>query len=309
MGAGAGGGGGPDAALRTQVPGYAGRPTTKAPNWHGLVTLDLLFNNLSSGLFLAAGLGELVMPAEVRPLPVAAYPIAWLFLIGDLVCLVFDLGDPTRFHHMLRVWKPSSPMSFGTWVLAAFSVPLTLLAALGLLAGADALGGLRIVLIVIGLVHLFLPMAYKGVLFSTTAQRGWGFARWLGAYLINSSVMLGSAGMLLLAIVMGAPDAAAVYREALQALLVLNLVALALLFFDLRGALADARGTAVLAVLGVVAVVGGILVPLWLIGRGAAGGDAARVVVALVLILLGAVVVRHEVTRMPHSLGKATSGR
>ncbi len=309
-GGGGGGGGGPDAALRTQVPGYAGRPTTKAPNWHGLVTLDLLFNNLSTGLFLAAGLGELVMPAQVRPLAVAAYPIAWLFLIGDLVCLVFDLGDPKRFHHMLRVWKPSSPMSFGTWVLAAYSVPLTLLAAIGLLAGADALHGLRVVLIVIGLVLAVGAGVYKGVLFSTTAQRGWGDARWLGAYLINSAVALGSAEMLLLAVILGAPEAAAVYLDGLQALLVLNLVALGLLFFDLRAALADARGAVVLAVLGVVAVLGGILVPLWLLrnGGGGGGGDSARVVVALVLILIGAVVVRHEVTRLPHSLGKARSG-
>jgi hypothetical protein len=298
--------GGPDAALRTRVPGYAGRPTTKAPDWHGFVTLDLLFNNLSTGLFLAVGLGELVMPAQVRPLAVAAYPIAWLFLIGDLVCLVLDLGDPKRFHHMLRVWKPSSPMSFGTWVLAAYSVPLTLLAAIGLLGGADALVGVRLVLIVIGLVLAVGAGVYKGVLFSTTAQRGWGDARWLWAYLINSALVLGSAEMLLLTVIMGAPEAAAVYRDALQALLVLNLAALGLLFFDLRAALADARGAVVLAVLGVVAVLGGILVPLWLLGGG--GAASARVGVALVLILIGAVVVRHEVTRLPHSLGKARSG-
>jgi polysulfide reductase-like protein len=298
--------GGPDAALRTRVPGYAGRPTTKAPDWHGFVTLDLLFNNLSTGLFLAAGLGELVMPAQVRPLAVAAYPIAWLFLIGDLVCLVLDLGDPKRFHHMLRVWKPSSPMSFGTWVLAAYSLPLTLLAAIGLLGGADALEGVRLVLIVIGLVLAVGAGVYKGVLFSTTAQRGWGDARWLGAYLINSALVLGSAEMLLLTVIMGAPEAAAVYRDALQALLVLNLAALGLLFFDLRAALADARGAVVLAVLGVVAVLGGILVPLWLLGGG--GGASARVGVALALILIGAAVVRHEVTRLPHSLGKARSG-
>ena len=34
--------------------------------------------------------------------------------------LVADLGRPDRFHHMLRVFKPTSPMSVGTWVLTAF---------------------------------------------------------------------------------------------------------------------------------------------------------------------------------------------
>ena len=73
---------------------YADRLVTKAPNWHGLVALDVLFNNLSTGLFLVAALGELVAPATFRALADVAYPIALLFLTGDLVCLVLDLGDP-----------------------------------------------------------------------------------------------------------------------------------------------------------------------------------------------------------------------
>jgi formate-dependent nitrite reductase membrane component NrfD len=34
--------------------------------------------------------------------------------------LIADLGRPERFHHMLRVAKPSSPMSMGTWILSAY---------------------------------------------------------------------------------------------------------------------------------------------------------------------------------------------
>jgi polysulfide reductase-like protein len=37
------------------------------------------------------------------------------------VLLVADLGRPERFHHMLRVAKPTSPMSVGTWIITAFS--------------------------------------------------------------------------------------------------------------------------------------------------------------------------------------------
>src|SRR5205823_1340767 len=32
--------------------GYAGRTVTKPPEWHSLVVFDILFNNLSTGLFL-----------------------------------------------------------------------------------------------------------------------------------------------------------------------------------------------------------------------------------------------------------------
>jgi hypothetical protein len=35
--------------------------------------------------------------------------------------LVKDLGRPDRFLHMLRVAKPTSPMSMGTWVFTGFS--------------------------------------------------------------------------------------------------------------------------------------------------------------------------------------------
>jgi formate-dependent nitrite reductase membrane component NrfD len=43
--------------------------------------------------------------------------------------LIHDLGRPERFHHMLRVAKPTSPMSMGTWALAAYG-PLMGIAAI-----------------------------------------------------------------------------------------------------------------------------------------------------------------------------------
>ena len=38
-------------------------------------------------------------------------------MLASIYFLVSDLGRPERFHHMLRVAKPSSPMSVGTWIL------------------------------------------------------------------------------------------------------------------------------------------------------------------------------------------------
>jgi Ni/Fe-hydrogenase subunit HybB-like protein len=297
---------GPDSTRPTTVPGYAGRPITKAPNWHGPVTLDLLFNNLSTGLFLVTALGELVAPASFRPLASVAYPIALLFLIGDLVCLVLDLGDPARFHHMLRVWKPSSPMSLGVWVLSAYAIPLTLLTLGSLLPGIGGAGVavVRRLLLVVGLMLAAATAVYKGVLFSTTAQRGWGDARWLGGYLINSALVLGAAEGLLIAAVAGQPAAAIALRLALRLLLLLNLVALVLLLRDIRGPLSQARRVWVLTLAGALAVLGGILVPLWLLARDAPSALAAP----LLLILFGALVVRHEIVRLPHALGQAARG-
>jgi hypothetical protein len=232
-----------------------------------------------------------------------AYPIALLLLIADLVCLVLDLGDPSRFHHMLRVWKPSSPMSLGTWCLTAFALPLTALTAMSLLPdGGVRVEWLRRVTIIVGLLPALGAAVYKGVLFSTTAQPGWSSARWLGGYLVNSAFVLGAAELLFLAIVMGQPRAVAVLRPALMLLLLLNLVALGLLLADLRAALSRAHSPRVLAIIGALVVLAGVLVPVWLLALGAPLHMAG----AVLFILLGAVVVRSEIVRLPHLLGAAS---
>ena len=48
----------------------------------------------------------------------------WMGLIGASICpvlLISDLGRPSRFLNMLRVFKLRSPMSMGAWILVAFS--------------------------------------------------------------------------------------------------------------------------------------------------------------------------------------------
>jgi hypothetical protein len=48
----------------------------------------------------------------------------WIAAIGGLVSpplLISDLGVPSRFLNMLRVFKIQSPMSVGSWTLVAFS--------------------------------------------------------------------------------------------------------------------------------------------------------------------------------------------
>lgn len=285
--------------------GYAGQAVTKPPNWHGYVVLDTLLNNLSTGLFLAAGLAELVRPELFGDLARVAFPVALLLLLGDLVCLVLDLGDPLRFHHMLRVWKPSSPMSLGTWALTAYAVFLTGLTLVSLVTGSRGeLEWLRRLLFFLGLVPALGAAVYKGVLFSTTAQPGWKDARWLGGYFSCSALALGAAELLLLATIMGRPEAMDVLRLALILLLVLNLIALLLLLAELRPSLSRVHRAGAVASIGAVTIVLGVLVPLGLLAL----DSAAALVAAVVLTLLGAAAARYEVVRLPHLLVHA-SGR
>jgi hypothetical protein len=267
--------------------------------------LDVLFNNVSTGLFLVASLGELAAPAHFKALAGVAYPIALLVLAADLVCLVLELGDPRRFHHMLRVWKPSSPMSLGTWYITVFALPLTALTAMSLLPGGNAVPqAIRTLTLVAGIVLAVGVALYKGVLFSTTAQAGSCDARWLGGYLSNSALMLGAATLLVLAHVMGQSTAIAVLRFVLMPMLVLNLGALALLLADLRAPLSRTHSPSALAVLAALVIGAGLLLPLVLLalrGTGYIAGTA-------LFMLLGAAVARAEIVRLPHQLGKVGKG-
>src|SRR3984893_2085514 len=246
--------------------GYAAEQPTKAPPWHGLVAWDLLFNGMTTGLFLVAAISELAKPDLFAPIAKAAYPLALALLIVDLLCLVLDLGDPLRFHHMLRVFKPTSPMSLGTWCLTIYSIPLTVATAVSLFpADWAALAWVRKGAIVLGLLPALGSAVYKGVLLSTNSQPGWRDARWLGGYLTNSALLLGCAQMLALAVLMGQERAAAILRTALGLLLVLNVIPLGLLLANLRPVLARICTRKQLWRFGLLALGGGTVIPLGLV--------------------------------------------
>ncbi len=279
---------------------YAAMAVTKAPHWHGLVAWDMLFNNLTAGLFLVAGSADLLALEAFTPVLKAAYPLALALLLADLACLVFDLGDPWRFHHMLRVFKPRSPMSLGTWCLTLYSFPVTVAAALSFLSwdGFEnrPLDWIRRALVIIGVIPALGVAAYKGVLLSTTAQPGWRDARWLGGYLANSAIVLGCAALLLIAEFLGQERAGGLLRTPLIVLLLLRLFPFGLVVFDLRPALSRAYTPAQRAGLALVCVGVGTLIPLVLL---LAEGSLVTVL-AVLGILAGSLATRFVIVRLPH---------
>jgi len=283
----------------TNGTGYANGPVTKAPEWHWLVVWDLMFNNLTTGLFLVAATSELAAPAVFTHLAKVAYPIALVFLIADLVFLVLDLGDPLRFHHMLRVFKPSSPMSLGTWCLTIYSLPLTVAAALSLLPeGGMAMEWARKIAVVLGLLPALGSAVYKGVLLSTNAQPGWREARWFGGYLTNSALLLGCTVMLALSVLMGQERAAATLRTALGLLLVLNMIPLGLLIADLRPVLARIYTREQLWRVGMLTIGGGTLIPLVLL---LVGSSPPLLLGAGTFLFLGSLLIRFVLIKIPHA--------
>jgi hypothetical protein len=292
--------------------GYSTKEVTKVPGWHGLVAWDLLFNNLTTGLFLFAAVGELASPGLLAPVAKAAYPVALVFLLTDLMLLVLDLGDPLRFHHMLRVFKPSSPMSLGTWSLTAYSLPLTLIVAieaaqaLNLLPpGSIVLEWVRKLAVVVGLLPAFGSLAYKGVLFSTSSQPGWKDARWLGGFMANSALLLGCAELLAVSVLTGHARAATALRTVAVVLLLLNIIPAALLFSELRETLARIYRDQQVHLALVSAVVGGTLIPLILL---LVGDGAPWVLGAVLFILAGNLAIRSLFLKIPHASHESRSG-
>ncbi|RKT55762.1 NrfD/PsrC family molybdoenzyme membrane anchor subunit [Saccharothrix australiensis] len=96
---------------------YYDRPVLQRPAWRWPVPAYLFAGGLSAGsTLLAVGADLTGRPALRR----AGRLGALASLGAGTVFLVADLGRPERFLHMLRVAKPTSPMSVGTWFLVAY---------------------------------------------------------------------------------------------------------------------------------------------------------------------------------------------
>jgi hypothetical protein len=278
--------------------GYENMPITKVPGWHGIIAWDALLNGLATGLFLAAAISELAAPAVFMRVAKVAYPVALALLLVDLGLLVLDLGDPLRFHHMLRVFKPSSPMSLGTWCLTVFSLPLTAAAGFSLLAvlGWD-FEWARLTAVVVGLLPGFGSAAYKGVLLSTNAQPGWKDARWLGGYLTNSALLMGCAELLVLSALMGQTQATAILRTAFIVLLVLNVIPLVLLFANLQPTHARLYTREQQWRVGVL-IAAGTLISLGLM---LFNGGLLFILVAVIVLLSQSWLIRSVYVKIPHT--------
>ncbi len=98
---------------------YYGRPILKEPTWKVPdVPLYLFLGGLAGSSATMAALGDLTgRPGLART---GRYAAA-LGSTASVVALVHDLHRPTRFLNMLRVFKPTSPLSVGSWILAPFS--------------------------------------------------------------------------------------------------------------------------------------------------------------------------------------------
>ncbi|MEV1021344.1 NrfD/PsrC family molybdoenzyme membrane anchor subunit [Streptomyces sp. NPDC050264] len=177
---------------KAEFDSYYGRPVIKPPSW---AARDIAGYFFLGGL---AGAGSVFAAAAQytgRPRTGTALKVSSLAAVSlSAAALIHDLGRPARFANMLRVFKPTSPMSMGTWLLSAYGPATGAAAACAVTGRLPRAGALAT-----GTAAVLGPVVatYTAVLAADTAVPAWhGVHREL-PYLFTASATAAAAGMAL----------------------------------------------------------------------------------------------------------------
>jgi len=155
--------------------GYYGLPVLKKPVWTWEVPAYFFVGGVAGPAAIIAAVAD-----RRGTLARDAHWIAAGGGLASAALLITDLGRPERFFNMLRVFKPQSPMSMGSWILMAFSTT----SAASAMAGAIAervdsrlpvrlIDGSKLATSTLGAVAGSVLATYTGVLIGSTAIPVW----------------------------------------------------------------------------------------------------------------------------------------
>jgi formate-dependent nitrite reductase membrane component NrfD len=284
---------------------------TAAPGWTWFIIPYFFIGGLAGGAyFIAALLTWFGRPAD-RPVIRSGYYVAFIGVVLSGCLLILDLTRPERFWHMLfqsenfpaLMFKGYSPISFGAWMLLAFSGFATL-SALGAWAEEgraparfDSLstGAIGRWIAAAGGVFGLAFAGYTGILLSVTNRPIWADSVWLGALFLASGVSTGAAALILLARRREAEGSLVEWLSSFDSRVLMFELLLLVIFLVSLGPVVQVwlSGWGVVLVLGV--VIAGILVPILLHYRPGALGRTVSpepVVAAAALVLVGGFLLR-----------------
>jgi formate-dependent nitrite reductase membrane component NrfD len=204
-------------AEQPQVPpadfqSYYGRPILKVTRWKEPHLPAYLFLGELSGAL--ATVGAVAQVTDRRGLARAATVLAAGSAFAGGAMLAAELGRPERFLHMLRVAKPTSPMSMGSWILSAHTGLVSVAAASAVTGRLRGIGGTA------GAAAALtgpLLAAYPAVLLADTAVPAWHAAYRELPILFAGGAMTaaGAAGLAASALSQDRSDFDAAYRLAM----------------------------------------------------------------------------------------------
>lgn len=155
-------------------PSYHGIPVLKEPVWRWYIPAYFFTGGLAGASGVLAAAAQLAGGRGTRAL-VRRCRLAAAAGIGvSAVLLVADLGRPARFLNMLRVFRPTSPMNMGTWIVTGFGGAASLAALPEVWPDAPPAAHRAARLAGYGAGLLGLPLVgYTGVLIANTAVPVW----------------------------------------------------------------------------------------------------------------------------------------
>lgn len=170
---------------------YYGRPILKPHQWKSEIPIYFWIGGVSGASAVACIL------ARLRHHHNLARFYKRVALAGALispVLLTSDLGVRHRFYNMFRVFKPTSPMNVGSWVLAAFGGTVAASTVAELLDWDIVTIGTEAIAAVLGPVLA----TYTAVLISNTATPVWHEARVELPFVFASSGIAGAGALAVL---------------------------------------------------------------------------------------------------------------
>ena len=197
---------------------------TVSPHWGLYIVLYFFIGGLAGGCYFLAALIDHFGRPQDRPLARLGYYVAFPCVLISGLLLTIDLSRPLRFWHMLierntfePMFKPWSPMSFGSWALLIFGF-FSFISFMASLAEEDRLrwpilnhlrwpafrvvrsGRITSIVVAIlgGIAGLFIA-GYTGVLLAVTNRPIWSDTPLLGMLFIVSAASTSAALLMLLA--------------------------------------------------------------------------------------------------------------
>ncbi len=173
-------------------PTYYERPMLKASVWKPYIPTYFYVGGAAGASLVLGAAAQMHGSRELDRLVRRCH---WIGIIGSTIgagLLTLDLGRPERFIFMLRVFRPTSPMNLGSWVIAG--APVAAITA-GLFARRGPFEWLgEIAGYASGVFGLALA-TYTGVLLSNTAVPVWQASRRVLPVLFGASGVAASASL------------------------------------------------------------------------------------------------------------------
>ena len=266
----------PGAVLQNQ--GAHPAPPVKPPTWEWYIPIYFWTGGMAAGAWLAATAEDVAGRGDRAVIRTGRY-LALGGVLAGTGLLIADLGRPERFHHMLRIVRPRSAMSLGSWGLTLFG---PFLGAAALLQAAEdgwlgrrprlaamARGRIGRALHLAGLPVALFVGGYTGVLLVSTSIPSWARRTTvLGPLFLASAASSGMAavGALLEARGAGSRGARRRLRRA-EAVALAAELGLALRSRREAAALPSGRSPGISRLLEMLMLVGGMAAPLGLTAR------------------------------------------